>query len=139
VRNIYELGPRSRATAYNNGVSISPQASTDRSLLKSCGPSAGAAAAPLSPLSRPQDPWRPRAKHLVDAAYVRGRNLLVSQASYQVDLVGPVPADHQWQARTQDGFDVRRFVVDREARMVTCPQGRRSIRWCVTHTAAAGA
>jgi transposase len=75
------------------------------------------------------------AEQLVDAGYVRGRNLVASREAHQVDLLGPVPDDHQWQARAKDGFDVGQFAVDWEARVVTCPQGRRSIRWCVTHTA----
>ena len=62
------------------------------------------------------------AEHLVDAGYVRGHNLVASREAHQVDLVGPVPDDHQWQARAKDGFDVRQFAVDWEARMVTCPK-----------------
>lgn len=75
------------------------------------------------------------AQHLVDAGYIRGRNLVASVASHQVDLVGPMPADHQWQAKAKQGFDLAQFRVDWDARVVICPQGRVSVRWCETHTA----
>jgi transposase len=75
------------------------------------------------------------AQHLVDAGYVRARNLVEGREQYQVDVIGPIPADHQWQAKTQTGFDVSQFAVDWDARVATCPQGRRSARWCETHTA----
>src|SRR5581483_6179047 len=41
-----------------------------------------------------------------------------------VDIVGPIPADQQWQAKAQTGFEVSRFVVDGEAPVVTCPRDR---------------
>jgi transposase len=75
------------------------------------------------------------AQHLVDAGYVRARNLVDAREYYQVDVIGPIPADHQWQAKAQTGFDVSRFAVDWDARRVTCPQGRTSFRWTETHTA----
>jgi transposase len=75
------------------------------------------------------------AQHLVDAGYVRARNLVDARERYQVDVVGPLPADHQWQAKAQTGFDVSRFAVDWDARIVTCPRGRTSVRWTETHTA----
>jgi transposase len=75
------------------------------------------------------------AQHLVDAAYVRARNLLEGRRQYQVEVLGPIPADHQWQAQARTGFDVSRFAVDWDARVVTCPQGRTSVRWGETHTA----
>jgi transposase len=74
-------------------------------------------------------------QQLVDAGYVRARNLLTSRQHYQIDLLGPVAADHQWQARAKQGFAIASFRVDWAAHVVTCPQGRKSIRWCQTHTA----
>lgn len=56
-------------------------------------------------------------------------------ADYQIDLVGPIYADRQWQATAQEGFDLARFRVDWDAQIVTCPQGRASLRWCETQTA----
>jgi len=75
------------------------------------------------------------AEHLVDAGYVRARNLLEAREQYQVEVIGPIPADHQWQALAHTGFDVAHFAVDWDAQRATCPQGRTSVRWCETHTA----
>lgn len=75
------------------------------------------------------------AEQLVDAGYVRARNVVESRTHYQIDLVGPVDSDHQWQARVADGFVTERFQIDWDRQQATCPRGRRSIRWCVTHTA----
>jgi transposase len=74
-------------------------------------------------------------EHLVDAGYVRGENLVAAREDYAVDLVGPMYDDHQWQAKAKTGYDAARFRVDWEARAVTCPQGRASVRWCETQTA----
>jgi transposase len=73
--------------------------------------------------------------HLVDAGYVRGQNLVASRHQHQVDLVGPVPADCQWQARAQQGFDVAHFQIEWEAQQAICPQGKLSARWSETETA----
>ncbi len=75
------------------------------------------------------------AQHLVDAGYIRGRNLVASAREHRVDLVGPMPEDHQWQAKAKQGFDLAHFRVDWDAKLVTCPQGRTSARWSETHTA----
>lgn len=75
------------------------------------------------------------AAQLVDAGYVRGSNLVESHATYGIALIGPVAEDHQWQARAQNGYDVAHFAVDWTARVVTCPQGRQSVRWSGVQTA----
>jgi transposase len=75
------------------------------------------------------------AEQVVDAGYVRGKNLVASQTAYQINLVGPIYADRQWQAKAGTGFDVGAFSVDWEARRVTCPHGRQSLRWRETQTA----
>jgi transposase len=75
------------------------------------------------------------AQHLVDAGYVRGRNLVDSRDRHGIDLIGPIAEDHQWQAKAGTGFDVGRFGIDWEAQVVTCPGDRRSVRWCATATA----
>jgi transposase len=74
-------------------------------------------------------------EQIVDAGYVRGQNLVASHEAYQIDLVGPIYTDRQWQAKAGAGFDVAHFTVDWEAHRVTCPRGRQSVRWCATHTA----
>ena len=75
------------------------------------------------------------AQQLVDAGSIRGRNLVASGQEHRVELVGPLPEDHQWQAKAKPGFDLAHFRVDWDAKIVTCPQGRTSARWCETHTA----
>src|SRR3989440_525587 len=66
-------------------------------------------------------------QHLVDAGYVTIANLIQSQSSYGVDLVGPTLKTHWYQAET--GYDLTHFGIDWEAETVTCPQGRISSSW----------
>jgi transposase len=75
------------------------------------------------------------AQHLVDGGYVRARNLVASRDDHQVDLVGPIYEDRQWQAKAGTGFDVAHFAMDWDGQTLTCPQGRTSVRWCETQTA----
>lgn len=74
------------------------------------------------------------AQHLGDGGSIRARNLVTSRSEHQIDLVGPIYADRQWQAKTQTSFDVAHFAVDWEAQVVTCPHGHQSVRWCETQT-----
>ncbi len=66
-------------------------------------------------------------QHLVDAGYVTIANLVQSQSSYGVDLVGPTLKTHWYQAET--GYDLTHLSIDWEAEMVTCPQGRTRSSW----------
>jgi len=75
------------------------------------------------------------AQHRVDAGYTRASNLVSSRLRHRVDLVGPLDEDHPWQTKVQDGFTTDRFTIDWERQRATCPAGRRSMRWCETHTA----
>jgi transposase len=68
------------------------------------------------------------ATHLVDAGYVDASLLLTSQHRYQVDLVGPVSQNNQWQAK-QGGYDASQFHVDWQFEQATCPQGKQSVKW----------
>jgi transposase len=74
------------------------------------------------------------AEQLADCSYVCGSNLVSSHAR-QIDLIGPAFKDNTWQAKADEGFDVASFHIDWEKKAVTCPQGRRSIRWSKTRTA----
>src|SRR3954447_18303052 len=67
------------------------------------------------------------AEHLVDKGYTDSRVLVDSRNDYDVTITGPVADDPSWQARSEDGLDKARFVVDWERRVVTCPAGKRSI------------
>lgn len=75
------------------------------------------------------------AQHLVDAGYMRARNIVESRDNHGVDLLGPVAADHQWQAKTEEAFDITTFNVDWSRRIAMCPRDKSSIRWCETRTA----
>lgn len=77
----------------------------------------------------------PPSQHLVEAGSIRGSNLVHSRQQHGIDLLGPIAADHQWQARAGTGFDVSHFRIDWEAHVVTCPLGQTSVRWCETTTA----
>jgi transposase len=74
------------------------------------------------------------AEQLADSSYVCGSNLVSSHAR-QVDLIGPAFKDNTWQAKADEGFDVAKFRVDWDNKMVSCPRERRSIRWSETRTA----
>ena len=73
------------------------------------------------------------AEHLLDAGYVDAGLLVDSQQQHQVEVIGPVPADHCWQALTPDGYAVAQFQIDWAAKRVTCPQGHVSQKWSHTH------
>jgi transposase len=66
-------------------------------------------------------------QHFVDSGYVTAANLVESQSSHGVDLIGPTLKTHWYQAET--GYDLTHFSIDWEAETVTCPQGRISSSW----------
>ena len=72
-------------------------------------------------------------EHLLDAGYVDAQGLVRGRDEHGVAVVGPVPADHSWQARAGQGFDVACFALDWNARRATCPQGATSVKWSATH------
>jgi transposase len=74
------------------------------------------------------------AQQFVDTAYLCASNLLTSRAHHQIELIGPVFVDHQWQARAGTGYDVAHFRVDWARHVVTCPEGRQSAGWYPSHT-----
>ena len=69
------------------------------------------------------------AEHLVDAGYVDAGILVSAATAHQVDVIGPVRADTNWQARQGQGFAAACFVIDWDAKSVLCPQGKRSVTW----------
>jgi len=73
------------------------------------------------------------AEHLLDAGYVDGGLLVESQTQHQVTVIGPVAQDHCWQALIPDALPLARFVIDWQAKRVTCPQGHPSQKWSQTH------
>jgi len=71
--------------------------------------------------------------HLVDAGFVDAAQVVTSREEQGVTVVGPVPADHSWQARAAEGFAVASFTIDWDARQATCPAGQASVKWQPTH------
>ena len=69
------------------------------------------------------------AEHLVDAGYVDAGILVTAASVHHVEVIGPVRVDTNWQARQGQGFAAECFVIDGEAKCVTCPQGKQSASW----------
>ena len=72
-------------------------------------------------------------EHLLDGGYPSAEQLVSSRSEHGIDVVAPVREDPHWQGRAQSGFGVECFVLDWEARVASCPQGQRSIKWSETH------
>jgi transposase len=66
---------------------------------------------------------------VADAGYLSAGTRHTSQRDHQIDLLGPLPTDQQWQARAASGYAAADFRIDWAAEVVTCPQGRASRRW----------
>ena len=69
------------------------------------------------------------ALQVADMGYTSSRNLARRYKRYQIDLIGPVYVDRQWQGRVAEGFTIERFAIDWDRRQVTCPQGHASVGW----------
>ncbi len=67
--------------------------------------------------------------HLVDAGYVDAQAILQSRLRDDIELLGPVSLDYQWQAKAQQGYDLAHFSFDWQANKATCPQGKQSVWW----------
>lgn len=65
-------------------------------------------------------------EHFVDAGYLE-TDLLLSSHQQGIDLIGPMPADKSWQARTEEAFDHTQFQIDWDRMQATCPHGKTSI------------
>jgi len=68
-------------------------------------------------------------EHFVDKGYTDAKVLVASQREHGVEIIGPVAQDPSWQSRDNAGFNKSAFVVDWEAKVVTCPAGKQSISW----------
>ena len=68
-------------------------------------------------------------RHLVDAGYIDADQLVVSARDHAITLVGPPPADNQWQARTEGAFTLDHFSLDWDNQVATCPAGKTSESW----------
>jgi len=68
-------------------------------------------------------------EHLMDGGYITAEYLAACQKQYDVDIVGPVHPNTNWQSRENTGFDISQFHIDWELKSVTCPQGKVSYKW----------
>lgn len=68
-------------------------------------------------------------EHLTDTNYAEAKLFVQSRQQYGIDLIAPTRADHKWQAKEQQGFDISRFQIDWEAQKATCPAGCESSSW----------
>lgn len=68
-------------------------------------------------------------QHYMDSGYVDSQNLVASDKSYGIDLIGPCSQDRSWQAKESQGYDSRQFSIDWENHNVTCPEGKKSEKW----------
>ena len=72
---------------------------------------------------------RAPATHLMDTGYIDAQQLLTSQAIHGIEIIGPVLPDSSWQARAQQGFDIRHFELDWDQQQARCPLGHLSHTW----------
>jgi transposase len=71
-------------------------------------------------------------QQVVDSAYISSHQVLASQQTYGIDLIGPANANHSWQARAQNGYATTDFVLDWQTGTARCPQGQTSVKWTPT-------
>ncbi len=67
--------------------------------------------------------------HIVDTGYVDARGMVAAATTHHVDLLGPVHADTNWQARQGRGFAAAEFDIQWSRQVVICPQGHPSAYW----------
>jgi transposase len=70
----------------------------------------------------------PPDEQVVDAGYGDADNVVASR-SRGIKLLGPLPRDTSWQARTEGAFDLSHFEIDWDQHTVRCPGGQESVRW----------
>lgn len=71
--------------------------------------------------------------HIVDAGYMDARGIVAAATDHAVELVGPVLADTNWQARQNRGYAAADFTIDWANHAVRCPQGHTSSYWRAHH------
>lgn len=68
------------------------------------------------------------AEHLVDSGYVKASHILASQED-GIELIGPMRAPANWQARTEGAFTKDQFSIDWDEQTMTCPNGKKNSVW----------
>jgi transposase len=67
--------------------------------------------------------------HLLDGGYVDADLLVTAQTQHQIDVVGPAFGSYSRQRLAGQGYDLRAFAIDWEAKRARCPQGHTSVKW----------
>lgn len=70
-------------------------------------------------------------EHFMDTGYVDGDHIVNAQMRYELELLGPVVSNGSSQARNKQAYDISRFSIDWDQRIVTCPEGKTSQKWTV--------
>lgn len=73
------------------------------------------------------------AQQVVDTTYVSSQQVVTSQTTYGIELIGPLPGNQSWQARAQQGYAASDFRLDWSTGTAVCPQGQTSVKWTTTH------
>lgn len=68
-------------------------------------------------------------EHFVDAGYTKASTMFNSLEQHDIEIVGPVRGGNSWQGSQGQGFDISRFVIDWDARMAICPEGKHNTSW----------
>lgn len=56
-------------------------------------------------------------------------HLLKGQIEHDIDLIGSAGGGGSWQALLGQGCDIGCFIIDWQAQVVTCPQGKFNQSW----------
>lgn len=67
-------------------------------------------------------------EQIADQGYISAATLQQSRTLHGIDLVGPVPLDESWQARS-GGLTREAFTIDYAHRQARCPEGQVSVSW----------
>jgi hypothetical protein len=59
-------------------------------------------------------------EHWVDTGYVSAANMINSQTSQGIELLGPIPPDTSWQVQGSNRFALPTSAIDWESEPVTC-------------------
>jgi transposase len=72
-------------------------------------------------------------EHIVDSGYLGAEVLASAERNQGMTLLGPVPEESSWQARSEQAFDLAQFHIDWQKQQVTCPEGKSSRHWIQTY------
>ena len=67
--------------------------------------------------------------HIVDAGYMDAEQIVTSQETHNINLIGPVRSDVSWQAKAKKGYASQDFQIDWGEKTAMCPRGISSAKW----------